>query len=423
MVMREFSRSVSYIVTGVACAVVSVCVAFADGTLLSGGVGTWTVGDFGAKCDGIASDTAAVQKAIDTAFAAGGGKVIVPAGIYSCGSLRLRSRVELHLEEDAVIEGGIRSEDYFSFPKEVCADCPEKSDKVFLYGWNETDVAITGKGTIEGRGPEFFDRTKIRYGRFWDKPEFPRPRMVQLVGCRNVRFEGVRFHNSPNWTMLIRRCENVGVDGVRVEADRRIINSDGIDFDGCRRVRVKNSYFNTGDDCLIVRAIREPGADEQVVCEDVEVSDCTLLSACQSVRIGCPSDDTIRRIRFTNVKAGGYNGIFFDYPTAYLQKRDDGFVDVRDVVFDGFTGDFRWSALQIVVGPGIKIRGVRDVTFRNFDVKSALPLRFVGNVFSKIENVRFENVVVNGERRPDGDVHPDCSNAEPLKRKKTYYDD
>ena len=400
-----------------------VCAMSVSGTLPCLSAGSWNVMDCGAKGDGIASDTEAVQKAIDAAFAAGGGKVVVPDGIYSCGSLRLRSNVELHLEENAVIEGGIKSEDYVSFPKEVCADCPEKSSKVFLYGWGETNIAITGKGTIEGRGPEFFDRSKLRYERFWDKPGFPRPRMVQLVGCRGIRIDGVCFHDSPNWTMLIRRCQEIRVDGIRVVADRRIINSDGIDFDGCRNVRVRNSFFNTGDDCLIVRAIREPNSDEKVVCEDVEVSNCTLLSGCQSVRIGCPSDDTIRHIRFENIRAGGYNGIYFEYPTAYLQKRDDGFVDVSDVVFDGFRGEFRWSAMQIVVGPGIKIRGVRDVTFRNFDVKSADPVRFVGNVFSKIENVRFENVVVNGERQKDGVVAVDCSNDAPLKRVKTYYDD
>lgn len=389
---------------------------------LVGFADVWNVMDRGAGGLGVSDDTAAVQGTIDAAAAAGGGRVLLPRGIYCCGSLRLRSHVELCLEAGAVIEGGVRSEDYRSFPTNVCAVCPEKSSKVFLYAWDEEDIAITGAGTIEGRGPEFFDRTKLRYGRFWDKPALPRPRMVQLVRCRGVRLEGVRFHDSPGWTMLIRQCERVRVDGIRVEADPRIINSDGIDFDGCRDVRVRNSRFDTGDDCLIMRAMREPGSDEKVVCEDVEVSDCTLLSGCQSVRIGCPSDDTIRNIRFRNIRAGGYNGIYFDYPTAYLERRDEGFVDVRDIVFDGFTGEFKWSAIQIAIAPGIRIRGVRDVTFRNFDVKSATPLRFVGNAFSKIENVRFENVTVNGERRPDGDVKPDCSDASPLVRRKTYYD-
>ena len=362
---------------------------------------------FGAKGDGTTPDTSAIQKAIDAAASAGGGCVVVPDGVYRSGSLRLRSHVELRLQKGASLVGGTKSEDYFSFPDEICKVKPEKSSKVFVYAWDEEDISVTGEGTIEGNGPAFFDPDK-KWGRHWAKPACERPRMVQFVRCKGVRLRGVTFHDSPGWTMLIRLCEDIEADGIKVHADQRIINSDGIDFDGCRRVRVAHCDFKTGDDCLIARAMREKGSDKSVVCEDILVEDCTLDSACQAIRIGCPSDDTIRKVRFRNIRMTGLNGVYFNYPARYLSNADCGFMNVSDVVFENFTGSCTGSAIQIDVDPGIRLRAVRDITFRNFDVKSLMPLRFVGNIHTPIENVRFESVTVNGIRQPDGLVAADC---------------
>lgn len=363
---------------------------------------------------------AAIQRAIDAAFAAGGGRVVVGPGDWSSGSLRLRSNVELHLERGARIIGGTKSEDYFSFPKEVCAIRPEGSSRVFLYAWNEKDVAITGAGVIDGQGPTFFDPTTRKPGlRFWTKPACERPRMVQLVNCRNVRLQGVTFKDSPGWTMLIRCCQDVEAEGIRVEAEQRMINSDGIDFDGCRHVRVRDCDFRTGDDCLIMRAMREAGSDTRIVCEDVLVENCRLDSACQCIRMGCPSDDTIRNVVFRGIRMSGWNGIYFNNPARYLRPTDEGYLDVSDIRFEGFTGGVTGSAIQIDVEAGIRLRGVRDILFRDFDVRSDKPLRFVGNIHTKFERVRFENVTVNGVRQADGEVAGDFSEAGPLARRNT----
>ena len=355
------------------------------------------------------------QKLIDEAAAKGGGRVVVPAGVHETKSLRLRSHVELHLEKGAVLRGSVRHEDYFDFPADVCAVRPESSGLVLIYAWDEEDIAITGEGTVDGRGPEFFPgrNESPSFRGHWPKPALPRPREVQFVRCRDVRLQGVTFKDSAGWAMLIRLCENVFVDGIRIDSDQRIINSDGIDFDACRHVRVGNSTFRTGDDCLILRAMREKPGDV-VVCEDVVVSNCVLDSACQTIRVGCPSDDTIRNAVFRNIRATGFNGIFFDYPVRYVGAYDEGYMCVSNIVFDGYSGSLRGSAVQIVVEDGVKIRGARDILFRDFDVKSARPLRFVGNADSPLENLRFENVTVNGKRRPDGLVAPEVRPSRPF---------
>ena len=363
------------------------------------------------------------QKQIDDAAANGGGRVVVPAGVHDIKSLRLKSHVELHLAKGAVLRGSLRHEDYFDFPADICPVRPESSGLVLIYAWDAEDIAITGEGTVEGRGPEFFpgrDESLVSPGH-WPKPALPRPREVQFVRCRNVRLQGVTFKDSPGWTMLIRLCENVVADGIRVESDQRIINSDGIDFDSCRHVRVGNSTFRTGDDCLILRAMR--GAPEgTALCEDVVVSNCVLDSTCQTIRMGCPSDDTIRNALFKDIKGKGRNGIFFDYPTRYLRPTDEGYMNISNIVFDGYSGTFLGSALQIIVQDGVKIRGVRDIEFRNFDVTTARPLRFVHNVDSPFENVRFRNVTVNGTRQPDGPVTAECRPSRPLVREHTSWE-
>ena len=342
--------------------------------------------DFPVGADG---NGAEVQRAIDAAAAAGGGRVVVSPGIHHTGTLRLKSRVELHLEEGAILLGSSNRADYIEFPQDVCSVSPGNDKCSLVMAWDAEDIAITGKGTIDGQGDAFHDRKPPRG--FWPKPKSGfRPHMIRFIRCKGVRLEGVTFKDSPHWTMFIRLCEDVTADGIRVIGNQQIMNNDGIDFDSCRRVRVGNSFFRTGDDCIILRAMRERQEDH-VICEDVVVSNCVLNSMCQAIRMGAPSDDTIRNAHFKNIKASGRNGIFFDYPTHFTRPYDEGYMDISNIVFDGYEGSSSQSAVQIVAGAGVKIRGVRNITFRNFNVKSARPLRFVGNADSVLSNICLEN--------------------------------
>lgn len=391
-------------------------------------------GDFRVAAEGGRTE---IQRVIDAAAAAGGGRVVVAPGVHPIGTLRLKNHVELHLEKGAVLLGSTKREDYDDFPRDVCSVSPEYQFKVLIQAWDAEDIAITGQGTIDGQGPAFYDRKPPRG--HWPKPKF-RPLMVQFVRCRRVRLEGVTFKDCPMWTMFIRLCEDVVADGITVVGDQRMINNDGIDFDACKRVRVGNSHFKTGDDCIILRSIREL-KDEHVVCEDFVVSNCVLNSTCQSIRMGGPSDDTIRNALFKNIKMAGYNGIFFDYPIRYTHPCDEGYIDMSNIVFDGFEGSSYGSSVQIVAEHGIKIRGVRNITFKNFNVKCARPLRFVGNHDSVLTNIHlenftaevkaktpleavatepltFRNCTINGAKMPDGDLVTPRGKRKPFVRSK-----
>ena len=112
-------------------------------------------GDFRVAAEG---GRAEIQQAIDAAAAAGGGRVVVAPGVHPTGSLRIRSHVELHLEKGAVLLGSTKREDYDDFPRDVCNVSPESSYRALIQAWDADDIAITGKGTIDGQGPAFYDR-------------------------------------------------------------------------------------------------------------------------------------------------------------------------------------------------------------------------------------------------------------------------
>ena len=348
----------------------------------------------------MAWETAAIQAQIDAAAAKGGGRVTVKKGIHPCRTLRLKSGVELHLEEGAVLKGGSASDDYDDvIPLEMVYrygdtnSTPTVTRKAFIVAEDASDIAITGKGMIEINGPSFFDKNTRLWKFFWDKPPCPRPRMVVMYRCRGVRIECVTFKDCPLWTMWLRLCEDVAVSHVRIEAEQKMINSDGIDFDGCRHVRVGDSFFKTGDDCVVLRAIRdERRKDVPVVTEDVIVSNCVFDTFCQGVRIGCPSDDTVRNAVFRNIEFSGRNAIGSEQPLHYLTTGDKGYLKTANILFENWKITRCDRPLDLYVNDGIVLRDFGHMTLRNFTVDSDMPFCVRGNASSPVKGMRFENI-------------------------------
>lgn len=345
-------------------------------------------------------ETATLQAQIDETSAHGGGRITLPPGIHRCGTLILKSGVELHLEEGAVLEGGTQQEDYDDvIPNDMVYHygdanaTPTVTRKALVFAENAENIAITGKGEIHIDGPQFFDRTKTFWNYFWPKPAQPRPRTVVMRGCRNIRFEGVTFRDCPLWTMWLRLCENIDVNGISVDCEQRMINADGIDFDGCRHVRVRDSRFKTGDDCIVLRAITLGSPDEgPVITEDVIVENCVLDSLCQGVRIGCPSDDTVRDALFRNITFRGRNGIVSEQPRHYLNAGNNGYLQTEGIVFENCEIECFEHPIWISVSPGIELRNFGHMTFRDIRVKAKESFVVKGSADSHVRGVRFENI-------------------------------
>ena len=336
----------------------------------------------------------AIQEAIDAANQAGGGRVSLEPGVYLTGTIYLKSNVELHLPAGSKILGFDTPDKYddISDP-ELVNIAPEGSRKVLLAALHAENIAVTGQGEINGQGPKFYD-TNVEPGEFFAKPPHMRPRMVQFFDCRNVRFEDVSFIDSPGWTFLLLDCEDVHVHRIRVTGCQQMINNDGLDIISCKRVTVSDSFFRTGDDCIIVRAIRK-FPDDHAVCEDVTITNCILDSWCQGIRIGCPSDDTIRRCTFSNITSKGRcNGINIDNPKRYLSHNDTGFMDLRDLVFSNFVIECDHYPIRICVEDGVKLKSIDSMTFSNFRIKSKDPIFLQGNAQTKIDRIRFNEITI-----------------------------
>ena len=335
---------------------------------------------------------AAIQKAIDAAFASGGGRVALERGVaYPSGTLYLKSRVELNVPEGTVILGGASPADYDDVDDPRIGRKPEKSTKVFIACLDGEDVAITGKGVIDGQGVKFYDVNSILWERFYAKPPHPRPRMVEFFNCRNVRFEDITFKDSPGWTCWIRKCENFTAERVKIVADQKMINNDGFHIDSCRRVRIRHCDLKTGDDGIVMRAIRTIGGEESV-CEDMVVEDCTLNSACQCIRLSCPSDGTIRNGTFRNLKMNGFNGVVSAHPVRYLLDGEHGSCRMENIVVENCDINVDGSSISFSVEPGVTLRDFGNVAFRNIRLKSRKALVLNGTGDTPLRNVTFEDV-------------------------------
>ncbi len=260
-----------------------------------------------------------IQAAIDACAENGGGKVIIPAGVYLCGTIRLKSNVELHLQEGALLKASDRVEDYnaedeyiqnFSSAKE------EWRGLHLLLCVEQRDVVLSGKGIIDGSGDAFFGEP-IAYSAnqyIWkdglalskDKEKLRPGQVVCFIECQNVKIEGVSVRNAPCWAFFLHGCDQASIRGVSVYNPTYYANTDGIDIDSCSCVYVSGCVIDTGDDAIAIRGAAQKLKNKDKKCEHITVSDCVLASSSSVIRIGIGQSE-IRNVRISDivVKRGG----------------------------------------------------------------------------------------------------------------------
>lgn len=253
-----------------------------------------SVREFGAAGDGRAVETRALQAAIDACARAGGGTVVVPAGSYVTGSLFLRSNITLYLDAGATLLGSEEPADY-----PVVSGRWEGSEQPtyapLIAGSDLTNIAVAGRGTIDGRGA-------VWWARFRDKSlAYPRPRLVSFVDCVNVLIEGITVTNSPSWTLNPVRCSNLTIHGVTVINPGDSPNTDGINPDSCRDVRISDCSISVGDDCITLKSGTE--AEDPALrrpCENITITNCTMANGHGGVVIGSEMSGDVRNVVITN---------------------------------------------------------------------------------------------------------------------------
>lgn len=281
-------------------------------TLLNGWAGdsssakVFDVREFGAKGDGKTLDTAAIQKALDECGTAGGGIVRFPSGTYLSKPIILRTRTTLQLDEAAKLQA---TGEQAAFLKSGTNWLEAKSGgdfTPFIGGKNLVDVTITGKGTIDGGGENWWEAAE-KARRKQPGYTLPRPNLIVLTGCKNLRVENITIQNSPKFHLVPTDCDGVVISNVTILAPAHAANTDAIDPSVCRNVLITRCRIDVGDDNVAIKSGRKVEG-RAFATENITVTDCVFLHghgmSIGSETVGGVRNVTVRNCTFENTENG-----------------------------------------------------------------------------------------------------------------------
>lgn len=411
----------------------------------------------GAKADGKTLNTTLINHTVDRLSQAGGGTLFFPAGTYLTGAIRLKSNITLELEAGATLLFSDNFDDYLPFMEVRHEGVMMKSFSPLISAMDAENITIKGEGTLDGQGKawwtEFFRiyvdlekngmRELNKYQPLWErendvealyaetnedwhgtlKRRFFRPPFIQPVRCRRVRIEGVKIINSPFWTVNPEFCDNVVVTGVTIH-NVPSPNTDGINPESCRNVHISDCHISVGDDCITLKSGRDAQARRLgVPCENITITNCTMLSGHGGVVIGsemsgsvrkvtisnCVFDGTDRGIRIKSTRGRGgvvedirvsniimsnikreavvLNLKYSEMPAEPMSERTPLF---RDISISGLTAVGVKTPVKIV---GLEEAPVTDIILRDINVKNTREKC----IFENCERIRLTDVIVNGK--------------------------
>jgi len=258
--------------------------------------GAWVnILDSGAVADGLTVSTAAIQRAIDLCAERGGGTVFIPAGNYVTGTLWMRSNITLHMDSGAVLFGDGEPGAFPLWTTKWEENSSVARHAPLIGGEGLTNIALTGRGLVDGRGKMWWDA--FRLGQAADV----RPPLVRFVDCRDVLIDGLSFANSPRWTLNPVACDNVTITRVTIRNPHDSPNTDGINPDSCSNVHIANCHIDVGDDCIAIKSgSEEDGRPHPRPCQNITITNCTMLHGHGGVVIGSEMSAGVRNVSISN---------------------------------------------------------------------------------------------------------------------------
>ena len=323
--------------------------------------------------------TKAIQNAIDDCFLAGGGRVVIPCGVYLTGGLRIRSNVELYLEAGAILKGVRNPKEYFGYREDklepVTIDTTTTRPSANpTSAWSNGLIRMLDAENVSviGEKGSYIDGCNC-----YDpdgEQKYRGPHGMSIHRCKNIHLEGYTFINSSNWCHCICKCENITIRNVSIYG-----GFDAVNIHCCEHVLVEDCTFNVGDDCIA-----------GINAHDVVVRNSVLNTACMPVRIGgtdilvenCVSDER----RFGSRRWMTDEEKFLGELTSERDRHES------HTAFS-FYCDHRWGELKNAPGSNIVIRNCRfeqehELIRVEFDTRH----RFCCN--RGLHDLRLENCVI-----------------------------
>ncbi|WP_417558665.1 glycoside hydrolase family 28 protein [Mesoflavibacter zeaxanthinifaciens] len=397
----------------------------------------YNINDFGAVSDGETSNTDAFKKAIKACSENGGGKVVVPEGKYLTGAIHLDNNVNLHLLEGAEILFSTNPDDYYPLVHTSYEGIELMNYSPLIYAYKKTNVAVTGKGVLNGQagndnwwawcGKDTYgwkegaphQRDSLNLPRLMNMGEkgiavqervfgndhYLRPTFLEPFGCENVLIKGVKIINAPFWIIHPYKSNNVIVDGVTVESHGP--NNDGCDPEYSKNVIIRNCTFNTGDDCIAIKAGRDAdGRRVAIKSENILVQNCNMIDGHGGVVIGSemsagvsnvfvenckmnsPNLDRAIRIKTNSRRGGTVDGVYVRNLEVGQVKEAVLKINMHYATYANQTGEF--------------VPTVKNINLENIHVKNGGQYGILakGHEKSLIQNVTLKNVTIDKVETP-----------------------
>lgn len=405
---------------------------------------------YGAVADGKTLSTGAFKKAIEAASSAGGGRVVVPAGEFLTGAIHLKSNVNLHLQKEATVKFSTDPKDYLPLVHTRWEGMELMHLSPFIYAYEQTNIAVTGEGTLDGQGKSFFWKWhgNPRYGgnpevlsqrpararlyemmdknvpvkdRIFGADHYLRPQFIQPHKCKNVLIEGVKIVDSPMWEVHPVLCENVTVRKINVFSHGP--NNDGCNPESCRDVLIEDCIFDTGDDCIAIKSGRNAdGRRINVPSENIIVRGCFMKEGHGGITVGSeisggfrnlfaennrldsPDLWTALRVKNNASRGGRIENLYFRNITVGQVSR--AVVEIDFNYEEGAKGEFTPIVRNYVVEYLTCAKGNRAVDLQGLDKAPIYDVVIKNCTFQTVEkpsivkNVRgleLENVKINGK--------------------------
>lgn len=249
--------------------------------------------DYGAKGDSTTLCTAFIQKALDEAEKQGGGRVLVPPGVFSSGTIFMRNNVTLEVMAGAKIVGSPNIKDYVM---DTWGHNRDRQPYHLIVGFRKHNFEICGGGMIDGNGPAFWQPFDMKTLPGWilakDLKVSP---MLEFKECQDVRVKDITLKTGGGWTMHLYDSDQCQVNGVKILNNLFSPNGDGIDISGCHDVTVSDCIIKTCDDAICLKTMGDSRE-----CKRITVTNCIIECSCAALKIGNESFRDISQVTFSN---------------------------------------------------------------------------------------------------------------------------